>query len=128
MKRKSKRESVGSAGSAGFNPLCCTVSQLCTGMDAQLVLDMFAVRFDGLDAQTQVIGNLAGAPSLTDQPKHLQFAVAEHVKRRVCFQCLCPVTNFAESRSRSLSLIYVSPAKIWRTAIKTVSSSCCLVI
>src|SRR5258705_3449065 len=82
-----------SAAAAGLNPLRRALGQFGSCLEAQLVLDVLAVGFDRLDAQVQGVGDLACAPALTDQPEHLQLAVAERVQGRVRFQ-RSPIDEF----------------------------------
>src|SRR5438874_4212900 len=49
--------------------------------ELQLLLQAFAIRFDGFDAEMKFFGNLAGAKTVADEFKHLKFAVAESVER-----------------------------------------------
>src|SRR3989442_3725101 len=86
-------ERARSAAAAGLNPLRCALGQFGSCLEAQLVLDVLAVGFDGLDAQVQGVGDLARAPALTDQPEHLQLAVAERVQGGVRFQ-RSPINEF----------------------------------
>src|SRR5215203_7485012 len=72
-----------SAGAAGLDPLGGAMGQLGGGPDHQLLLEMLAVGFDRLDAQMEGLRDLAGAPALPDQAKHLQLAVAERLQGRV---------------------------------------------
>ena len=73
----------GSADAAGFDPLGRALGQFGRGPERELVLEVFEVGFDRLDAPRQSHGDLTRGPALADQPEHLQFAIAERADRRV---------------------------------------------
>ena len=59
-----------------FHPLHGEAHQTCRVFQLQLRFEVLAIGLHGLDAQTQVVGNLFGLPPLTEPLEHLQFAVA----------------------------------------------------
>ena len=68
------RRGAGRAGSTGefvLDPLGRAVDELHAGCQAQLLLEVFAVRFDGLDTEMEGLGDLARTPPLADQAKDL---------------------------------------------------------
>lgn len=56
--------------------------QLVRVAQTQLPLHVLAVRLDGLDAEVQLVGDLARAERCASQLEYLQFAVTEHAERR----------------------------------------------
>ena len=67
-----------SACAAGFDPVDGAPDELRTGLERQLLLEVFPVGFNRLDAQMKAFCDLAGALALADQAKHFEFAVGEH--------------------------------------------------
>lgn len=73
---------AGSAGEFVLDPLGRASGELSAGFQRQLLLDVLAVGFDGLDAEMEGLRDLARAPPLADQAKHLRLAVAQPVEGR----------------------------------------------
>src|SRR3954465_7719623 len=59
----------------------CEAEQFGTGLEAQLLLDVLAVGFDGLDAQTELVRDLPDRLAGADQAEHFQLAVGQPLHR-----------------------------------------------
>ena len=62
-----RRWVAGGRRSLRVHPIEGVVDQFGSAFQAELALDVFAVGFDGLDAQVQFVSNLARAMPLADQ-------------------------------------------------------------
>jgi hypothetical protein len=78
LNRGAERHHSLSACPAGFDPEGGAPDELRTGLERQLLLEVFPVGFNRLDAQMKAFCDLAGALALADQAKHFEFAVGEH--------------------------------------------------
>src|SRR5271166_5429608 len=112
----SGRRDWGSAGAAGFDPLGRALGEFRGGRYAQLVLDVLEVGFDRLDAARQRPGDLARGAAAADQPKNLQFAVAERIHRRAGRKRAAADIERSARRRCSASLMKISPASALRMA------------
>src|SRR5690349_10965508 len=56
--------------------------QLGAALEVELLLDVFAVGLDRLDADEEAVGDLADGLALAQELEHLQLPVGEHVERR----------------------------------------------
>ena len=63
---------TGSADELVLNPLRRALGQFRAGRQAQLLLEVLAGGFDGLDAEMEGRRDLARAPPLADQAQHLR--------------------------------------------------------
>ena len=77
---------TGSADELVLNPLRRALGPFRAGLQAQLLLEVLAGGFDGLDAEMEGRRDLAHAPPLANQAKYHQFAVAELVEGRACYE------------------------------------------
>ena len=58
-------------------PLNCVLNQLGCVSEVELFLNVRAMRFDRLNAEMELFGNLAGAVALADEAEHFEFAIAQ---------------------------------------------------
>src|SRR5436305_321475 len=58
------------------------LEQLGSAAQMELLFQLFAVGLDGLDAETEPLGDVAGGKAIADQLKDLQFPVAQALQGR----------------------------------------------
>src|SRR5437763_14954967 len=56
--------------------------ELVAALEVELLLDVLAVGLDGLDAEEELVGDLAGAEAFPDHAEDFQLAVGEALQRR----------------------------------------------
>ena len=64
-----------------MHPLKCATAELGAGRHVQLGLDDLAVRFDGLGADFQLVGDLDGVHPPPDQFEDLQLPIGKRFRR-----------------------------------------------
>src|ERR1044071_1627947 len=66
---------------SALDPLHGVTDQLGRALDVELALDVLAMSLDRLDAQAELLGDLAGAHALAHPAKDLELAIAERLER-----------------------------------------------
>jgi len=75
-------------GRPGSEPNCSAsrndglLEQFGAAFEVQLLFQVFAIGFDGLDAQAKFAGDLAGGETVANQLEDLQFPVAQSFNRK----------------------------------------------
>ena len=97
-----------SACAAGFDPVDGAPDELRTGLDRQLLFEVFPVGFNRLDAQMKALRDVARALALADQAKDFELAVGEHGQGRVPFERSATEEFLGEACPYLLAQVYLA--------------------